>query len=140
MIAAARRLHAHEAGAAFAVGAASPRVADYSVASGVFNVQLRIPARTWRMHVKSTLEDLARSSRRGFAVNFIQPPRPGIEPLEGLYRARPATWANFCRETFGAEVEVVKGYGLREFTLLVRLPAAGRRGASGRAPSSRRVP
>ncbi|MEJ6021751.1 class I SAM-dependent methyltransferase [Ramlibacter sp. PS4R-6] len=138
MIAAARQQDRH---AAFHVSATLPRVADYSVASGVFNVQLGFSPRVWRGYVKDTLRELARASRRAFAVNFILPPRPGVEPLEGLYRTRPATWAAFCAGEFGAGVEVVQGYGLREFTLLVRLPSrAARRGASGRVPSSRTAP
>ena len=139
MIVQATRLHGGEG--RFVTSSALPRVADFSVASGIFNVQLGYPPATWRAFVRDVLRELHRASRLGFAVNFIRPARRGQVPREGLYRSRPSYWAEFCRREFGAQVEVVQGYGLREFTLLVRTASpAVRRGASGRAPSSRTAP
>jgi SAM-dependent methyltransferase len=141
MIDCAAREHANDARAAFAVQATLEHSADFSVASGVFNVQLGFPARAWREWVADTLAQLQRASRVGFAVNFILPPQPGLEPLKGLYRTQPGVWADFCRDALGGKVEVVRDYGLREFTLLVRLSSPrARRAASGRAPSSRTAP
>jgi SAM-dependent methyltransferase len=141
MIGHARALAAGDAAASFVEGPVLPRVADFSVASGVFNVQLGFSQQPWETLVRDVLRELHRASRCGFAVNFIEPPRPGVEPLEGLYRAPPAKWADHCTREFGAQVQILAGYGLREFTLLVRPSApAARRGASGRAPSSRKAP
>lgn len=103
----------------FAVGQAGPRVADYSVASGIFNVMLYHSDDVWRRFVSSTLDDMARTSRLGFAVNFILPLRPGEEgPLE-LYRVDPEVWIDHCRANYGVKPTLISGYGLREFTLLV---------------------
>jgi SAM-dependent methyltransferase len=120
MIEHAARDFAADKHASFIASCELPRVADYSVASGVFNVQLGFSRPQWRRFVQQVLHELRRASTRGFAVNFVLPPKPGIEPLEGLYRTRPAPWVDYCRRAFDAEVEVVQGYGLREFTLLVR--------------------
>jgi len=127
MIGHARELWRDDPHAQFERGASLPRVADYSVASGLFNVQLSFDDDAWRVYVQEVLHELRRVSRIGFAVNFIEPPRTGVEPLEGLYRTPPGPWVAYCRDAFGADVDVVEGYGLREFTLLVRLPRAGRR-------------
>lgn len=126
----------------FVVSAALPRIADFSVASGLANVHLGFHRRAWRTFVESMLAELNRASRVGFAANFLLPPAPGIEPLEGLYRTAPEPWVAFCERRFGAQVRVLRDYGLREFTLLVRrAPAApARRAASGPAPSSRTAP
>lgn len=141
MVEHAAREHAHDPFASFAAGSQLARTADFSVASGLFNVQLGFPTRAWHEFVEDTLGELRRASRRGFAVNFILPPQPGLEPLEGLYRTQPQAWVEFCQRALGAEVEVVRDYGLREFTLLVRLPwAQAPRAASGPAPSSRTAP
>jgi SAM-dependent methyltransferase len=140
MIESARDSFADDAHAQFSVGSEFDERADYTVASGVFNVQLGFTPRVWRAYVKESLAGMARASRIGFAVNFILPARPGVEPLHGLYRTRAATWAAFCRAAFAADVDIVQGYGLREFTLLARLPSQARRGAPGRVPSSRRAP
>jgi hypothetical protein len=120
MIDCAARAFAADSRAHFAASSTLSRVADYSVASGVFNVQLGFSRPAWKRFVQDVLHELDRASARGFAVNFILPPRPGIEPLEGLYRTRAAPWVDYCGRTFGAEVTTVEGYGLREFTLLVR--------------------
>jgi SAM-dependent methyltransferase len=143
MVAHAQHAFASDHDACFSAGFSLPRIADYSVASGVFNVQLGLPRAEWRAFVKDVLRELHRSSTRGFAVNFILPPRRGVQPLEGLYRTRPDPWVDFCAREFAAHVKLVQGYGLREFTLLVRLPSrrpAARRGAPGRVPSSRTTP
>ena len=141
MIEHARALAAGDANASFVEGPVLARVADFSIASGIFNVQLGFGRRAWESLVRDVLRELRRASRCGFAVNFIEPPKPGVEPLQGLYRTLGARWADHCASEFGADVEVLAGYGLREFTLLVRFSApAARRGASGRAPSSRTAP
>jgi SAM-dependent methyltransferase len=126
MIRNARALWPSEPAATFIVSQSMPRVAHYSVASGVFNVQLGFGPRVWRTWIESVLHELNRSSERGFAVNFMLPPAPGLEPLAGLYRTTPLPWVDHCRRVFDAEVEVLGDYGLREFTLLVTKPIASR--------------
>ncbi|HTB40956.1 MAG TPA: class I SAM-dependent methyltransferase [Reyranella sp.] len=120
MISRARRRHRGTPGRRFVVGNDSPRVADYAVASGVMNVMLDHPRDLWEEFVADTLRRMHASSRRGFAVNFMAERRDGTA-TEGLYRADPARWTSFCQQTLGCAVEVVGGYGMREFTLLVRL-------------------
>ncbi len=39
---------------------------------------------------------------------------------EGRYRTDPSRWTLFCQQTLGCAVELVDGYGMREFTLLAR--------------------
>jgi SAM-dependent methyltransferase len=119
MVRRARRRHAG-AGTRFAVGRRCPRVADYTVASGIMNVKLGQPRAVWEAFVAATLGEMRRASRRGFAVNFMAEAPPGSEP-EGLYRTAPEPWARFCERELGCAVEVRDGYGLREFTLLARV-------------------
>ncbi|WHZ13164.1 MAG: hypothetical protein OJF60_003605 [Burkholderiaceae bacterium] len=120
MVTAARRRWRQRRNTAFAAGHASPRRADYSVASGIFNVKPDVPAARWRGFVAATLDAMHANSRRGFAVNFIAPLPRGATGSAGLYRTPPGTWRRYCEQRLRAEVEVVKGYGLREYTLLVR--------------------
>jgi SAM-dependent methyltransferase len=97
-------------------------LADYSLASGVFNVRLSVPIGTWERYVESILRDLRANSRRGFAVNFMGLTEDGSNEEEGLYRTPPKRWLDFCAAQLGCMVELVSGYGLREFTLLARIP------------------
>jgi SAM-dependent methyltransferase len=119
MVEAARRLGANRPRRRFVVAQASPRTADYAVASGIFNVKLRTPIVRWERFIAATLSDMHATSRRGFAVNFRVREKGSAERPQ-LYHADAATWSRFCEEQFKAAVEVRENYGLREFTLLVR--------------------
>jgi len=105
--------------AGFRVAKAAPRIADYAVASGIFNVRLDQPLERWERYVGRTLADMHASSRRGFAVNFMTPDAVNENP-EGLYCTTPAPWIRFCQDQLRSSAQVLVGYGLREFTLLAR--------------------
>lgn len=120
MVAEARLLWHKRPLAEFLAAKTSPRTADYSVASGVFNVKLDQPMALWESFVAQTLADMHRTSRVGFAVNFLAPLTKGEAGPPELYRAAPGQWQRHC-EALGARVEVLQGYGLpQEYTLLVR--------------------
>jgi len=119
MISRARRRHRGARGCRFAVGSGVPRLADYAVASGVMNIMLDHPRALWEEFVTDTLRRMHASSRRGFAVNFMAE-KSNSAATEGLYRTDSARWTLFCQQALGGAVEVVSGYGMREFTLLVR--------------------
>jgi len=104
----------------FVVGHASPRSADYSLASGIFNVKLDQSTARWTRFIAATLEHLHATSRRGFAVNFLAPLPRGTTGIAGLYRPPPGVWRRYCEKALGAKVELITGYGMREYTLLVR--------------------
>ena len=136
MVGAARARWAGNTRAVFAEGSQCGALADYSVASGTLNVRLGRPVAEWEAYLEAILTDLDASSRIGFAVNFMLPHDEA--PAEaGLYRTAPERWTSFC-ERFG-RVELITGYGLREFTLLVRKkpPATGRPGTGSRKTARR---
>jgi len=124
MLTRARRLWRDRSNVSFAHGHASPRLADYSIASGIFNVQLDQPRDLWERFVVATLDQLHGSSRRGFSVNFMRAPPDGAPDRQGVYSTVPQRWADYCAAQFAAATEVIEGYGLREFTLIVR-PSLG---------------
>ena len=114
----------------FLVTGGIPRVADYSVASGIFNVKLAQPAARWDLFIKKTLDEMNAASRLGFAVNFLAPLEPDMHVIPELYRTSPDVWVRYCERQFSATAELVSGYGMREFTLLVRRSC--RSGLAGR--------
>lgn len=120
MVAEARLLWRKRPRTEFLAAKASPRLADYSVASGVFNVKLDQPRALWENFIAQTLADMHRNSRVGFSVNFLAPLAEGEAGPPELYRAAPARWQGHC-EGLGGRVEVLQGYGLpEEYTLLVQ--------------------
>ena len=111
-------------GRRFVVGRASPRVADYSVASGIMNVNVGYSDAVWEDFVATMLADMRRNSRRGFGVNFAAETAPagnsaGPEAAS-LYRTSPKPWVRHCEQELGCAVEVIDDYGMTEFTLLAR--------------------
>jgi len=118
MVAAAQAKWSQRAATAFVVAAACPGAADYSVASGVFNVKLDWPGEAWEVYVESILRDLRANSRLGFSVNFMLPLDRPSDPR--LYRTDPGRWIGFLRDELGASAELISDYGLNEFTLLAR--------------------
>ncbi len=118
MIRLARAELARFAGSDAVMGSSSPRMADYSVASGTFNVAIDHERDEWTAMTETALRDMVSTSRRGSAVNFLAD--RGGKAVPGLYRTAPGHWADFCRQVLGADVEVIAGYGMDEFTLLLR--------------------
>jgi SAM-dependent methyltransferase len=104
----------------FVVRKASPRIADYSVASGIMNVTVGHCRSMWEDFVAAVLRDMRRTSRRGFSVNFISDtPSNGSLPAV-LYRTSAQPWIRYCESELGCSVETVGDYGMKEFTLLAR--------------------
>jgi len=120
MVRSATALWRRKRGARFHVGERSPRVADYAVASGLFNVRITEPLPLWEAFVAQTLRDMAARTRIGFAVNFLAPLPHGMPGKPELYRVAPAQWLAFCERELGTRVTLLERYGMREFTLLAR--------------------
>lgn len=95
------------------------RIADYSIASGIFNVRLHHSEADWESWVAHTLQSLHDASQIGFAVNFLAPPQPGEVSPQALYRPAIEKWKSFCENGLQSTVESITGYGMREYTLLV---------------------
>ncbi|MDP3357384.1 MAG: class I SAM-dependent methyltransferase [Polaromonas sp.] len=106
--------------ARFVAGTSIPRVADYSVASGIFNVKLAQNTDRWTLFIEKTLSEMNHASRLGFAVNFLAPSGIDFEPIAELYRTSVDVWLQYCEGQFNTRVELVENYGMNEFTLLVR--------------------
>jgi SAM-dependent methyltransferase len=109
----------------FVVGKASPRLADYSVASGIMNVNVGNSRPVWEYLVAAVLQDMRRTSRRGFSVNFMSDvvaasDAPDKSLATRLYRTSPARWIPYCEKVLGCSVETLDNYGMGEFTLLLR--------------------
>ncbi len=108
----------------FVVGKASPRIADYAVASGIMNVNVGYPRAVWEDFVVEMLRDMRGASRRGFSVNFLSeaagPEASADSSAINLYRTSPAPWISFCERDLGCSVETIDNYGMQEFTLLAR--------------------
>jgi SAM-dependent methyltransferase len=94
--------------------------ADYSFASGIFNVRLETDEASWAEFVRDTLCDLHEHSTRGFAFNVLTSYVDYRE--EHLFYADPREWLDFCKTELSPRVALLHDYPLYEWTMLVRRP------------------
>lgn len=107
----------------FSVGAACPEAADYTVASGIFNVRLQTDESRWRQHVLEVLDCMSESSRRGFAFNCLTAYSDPGKTRPDLFYADPCALFDHCKRRYARNVALLHDYGLYEFTLIVRKDA-----------------
>lgn len=121
MIAAANRFHASRAGQArFTVARKPDGLADYCIASGIFNVRVGRSDGVWSDYLIATLDMLHRYSRRGFAFNCLTSYSDTEKMRPDLYYADPCWLFDHCKRTYSRNVALLHDYGLYEFTILVR--------------------
>ncbi|MGE0482422.1 MAG: class I SAM-dependent methyltransferase, partial [Phycisphaerae bacterium] len=104
MIDAARRRFADAAGCAFTSSLAGLAPADYTVASGVFNVRLSHDNANWSAYVEQTIAQFAALSRRGFAFNVLTSYADEDRKRPDLYYADPCFWFDHCKRRYSRRV------------------------------------
>jgi SAM-dependent methyltransferase len=120
MVLAARRRYTGVSNADFHVAAAPTQVADYGVASGIFNVRLGHTDAGWITYIRSTLDAIDQTSRRGFAFNCLTSYADADRMREHLYYADPCALFDLCKRSYSRNVSLLHDYDLYEFTILVR--------------------
>lgn len=120
MIAAAKRRHVATPSLCFMVATEPSKIADYGVASGIFNVRLGISDEDWLKHIKKIIRSLDATSSRGFAFNCLTKYSDKEKMRDYLYYADPCLLFDFCKKNFSQNVSLLHDYGLYEFTIIVR--------------------
>jgi SAM-dependent methyltransferase len=119
MVQAARATLGHDPRAKVTLGGRPTEGGDYCVASGIFNVRFTFSDAEWRRYMLETIDAMAQVAKKGFAFNaltrFSDPER--MDPR--LYYADPGDLLTHCLRTYGRRVNLLHGYGLYEFTVLV---------------------
>ncbi len=97
-------------------------VADYLVASGIFNVKLDAAYEDWQVFIVETLKRMNALCSKGFSFNLLSkysdPDRMAGRP--DLFYADPLFFFDFCKRNFSRNVALLHDYGLYDFTILVR--------------------
>jgi SAM-dependent methyltransferase len=129
MIATARERHEGAPRASFTTEPAELRPADFTVASGVFNVKLDTAEDEWRQYVFEMIDQMAGLSVTGMAFNALTSHTDPGRRRPDLYYADPAAMLDHCLRAYSRDVALRHDYALYEFTILVRL--------AGRPPAQR---
>jgi SAM-dependent methyltransferase len=92
--------------------------ADYSFASGTFNVRLEANDALWTAYIKEKLLNLACRSVKGFAFNLLSTYVDWKQ--DNLYYGDPFMFFNFCKQNISRYVSLLHDYPLYEWTIIVR--------------------
>ncbi len=122
MIRSAQHRHVDSSNARFSVAAEPWEIADYGIASGIFNVRLGRGDAEWHSYLEDTLDVLDRTSRLGFAFNCLTSYSDADKRRDYLYYCDPCFLFDFCKRRYSRNVALLHDYGLYEFTILVRRP------------------
>jgi len=120
MVARANERYGDNPKASFVVGAEPPGIADYAVASGIFNVRLNHSVGEWMGYLESTLDNLDRTSKHGFAFNCLTSYSDKEKMRDDLFYADPCKLFDLCKHQYSRHVALLHDYGLYEFTIIVR--------------------
>lgn len=120
MIHAARERLGDHARARFLVADTPDAIADYGVASGIFNVRMGHSDDAWARYIESTLDLLDRTSRRGFSFNCLTSYSDADRMRSDLYYADPCRLFDLCKRRYSRNVALLHDYGFYEFTMIVR--------------------
>ena len=104
--------------ARFEAASSPTHEADYSFASGLFNVRLDAADDDWEAHVHDTLRALYASSRRAIAFNVPTTHVDWRDPK--LYYGDPVRYFAWCRDQLSPRVALLHDYPLFEWTMIVR--------------------
>ncbi|WP_347903241.1 class I SAM-dependent methyltransferase [Pseudomonas purpurea] len=120
MVTAARLRYNDVAHVQFHVGSEPVQLADYGVASGIFNVRLGRTDAEWLTYIEGVLDTLDKTSRLGFAFNCLTSYSDADKMRDYLYYADPCMLFDLCKRRYSRNVTLLHDYDLYEFTVLVR--------------------
>ncbi|HEY8271269.1 MAG TPA: class I SAM-dependent methyltransferase [Pseudobdellovibrionaceae bacterium] len=120
MVRAAEQRHQNKTNARFLLTSEPDQIADYGVASGIFNVRLSHSETEWVKYIETILDALDRTSRMGFSFNCLTLYSDVEKRRDHLYYADPGILFDFCKRRYSRHVALLHDYGLFEFTILVR--------------------
>lgn len=96
--------------------------ADYSFASGTFNLKGTATDAEWAVYVKKSLLWLWEQSGAGLAFNLLDGTCT-TDPKEWLYYPDPEEFYDFCRQNLSSSIERIDDPVRRDCTLLLRRKA-----------------
>ena len=120
MIASAEGLHANTPQVSFVSSGRALTIADYTVASGIFNLRSDTPMPEWEGYIRETIGTFDILSKKGFAFNILTSYSDCQLMRPDLYYADPCVWFDYCKTRFSRAVALLHDYPLYEFTILVR--------------------
>jgi SAM-dependent methyltransferase len=96
------------------------KLADYSIASGIFNIRFNCEDEKWLDYILNTLVLMNEKSNYGFAFNILTK-YSDPEFMKGeLFYADPCYFFDYCKKHFSKNVALLHDYDQYDFTIIVR--------------------
>ena len=115
----AAKLHNTDARATFVVSPVATEIADYSFASGTYNMFMGANRALWTHYIKTSLDMLWKKTAKVMAYNLLEDTTR--EKIDDLFYANRRTFLEHAL-TLSPEVEIVDDYPLDEFTIIITRP------------------
>jgi SAM-dependent methyltransferase len=120
MVTKANALHKENSNCQFTTNLSQVKKADYTIASGIFNVRLQTNSEEWDKYILETLNKISNLSTKGFAFNVLTMYSDPEYMRSDLYYANPLTLFDYCKKNFSKYVALLHDYPLYEFTILAK--------------------
>lgn len=99
---------------------AEMEIADYSVASGIFNIRYSLTDQEWQSYILETLGLMNERSRIGFSFNALTIYSDPQFMKAELYYSDPLFLFDYCKRNFAKNVALLHDYYQYDFTIIVR--------------------
>ena len=94
--------------------------ANYTIASGIFNIRLEFSDDDWLAYIIETITKMWALSTSGIAFNCLTSYSDAEYMRDYLYYADPHVLFDYCKRHFSKQVALLHDYHLYEFTMLVK--------------------
>lgn len=94
--------------------------ADFTVASGIFNLRFTIPEHEWLYYVLDAIGTMNARSKSGFSFNVLSKYSDASHMRSELYYADPSFLFDYCKRNFSRNVALLHDYNEYDFTVIVR--------------------
>ena len=120
MLGQARSVHEHLDDVRFVSDEAELGPADYTVASGVFNVKVGTDDEEWTGYAVGVIRRIWELSTIGCSFNLLTSYSDLDQQRDDLYYADPRFFFDLSKRELSRHVALLHDYGLWEFTMIVR--------------------
>lgn len=96
------------------------QLADFTVASGIFNIRFNKGNERWLEYILETLRVMDSQSKFGFAFNILTKYSDKEFMRPELYYADPCVLFDFCKRHFSRNIALLHDYNQYDFTIIVR--------------------
>lgn len=94
-------------------------LADFTIASGIFNLKFQMSDIEWIEYIKSTLKLMSKKSTKGVVFNILSSYSDIEYQKQELFYADPCYFFDFCKREISSNVSLFHDYNQFDFTIAI---------------------